>query len=118
MQEKFRCETRMITPCTLPSLDTLLRDIRHGLRPPLYWGRVDTLSVPVVRCRVCGTSRPDDGTRCRTPTGPHPNDTCGVYQHTDIQTRYERWLRNPHEDATAYADRFGTLHNGFTPKNW
>src|ERR1700674_1801274 len=88
---------RMTLPQTLPPLVQLLRDIRRNDRARLYWGRPETIYVPVVRCRACGMPRPDDGTRCPTPMGTLLRKgcevayTCDAYQYAEVQARYDKW---------------------------
>jgi hypothetical protein len=77
---------------TLPSLDKLLADIRTRNRPRLYWGRPDTITVPVIKCRVCGTQRADDGTRCSAIIQHYgAMALCDTYAYPETQTRYEQW---------------------------
>lgn len=84
----------------MPSLDTLLADIRCGIHPRLYWGARHTICVPVVICRGCGISRADDGTRCQ-------NAVCGIYQRVESQISYEKWQNgNGHRDFVEFGDDF------------
>lgn len=77
---------------TLPSLDKLLADIRVGLRAQLYWGRKETLTVPSIKCRVCGTQRADDGTRCVGVIKLYGAlAVCDTYEYPAVQARYEAW---------------------------
>lgn len=100
---------------TLPPLVTLLADIRAGLRPRLYWGPASSLRVPLVKCRVCGILRPDDGTRCPALSGPpsltrgrYKDTTCASYQYLAAQETYDRWRRGDYPSALDE-----TADNGF-----
>lgn len=51
---------------------------------PLYWGPPELITVPIVKCRVCGRKRPDDGTPCVDPV-------CDTYYNEEIQQQYEKF---------------------------
>lgn len=89
----------------LPSLDTVLADIRSGIRQPLYWGKREAQSVPVVRCRHCNTLRADDGTRCSAIISGIGH--CETYQYPEIQAKYAAWQQHAPLD--------GASNRNFTP---